>query len=247
MNKSYYNFDTFCYLLNNNNILKTHTALIVQGHLKSSIESIKSIVFNDLLELEEFKVDYYLDLKINKIKQKDYVKGYNVEKIQKWLEYFDIELNDVLNLNVDSDSYRDLVGSYYLSHPDDGSEDYRTAKIAQENFLYYFLNYYAEELIQFLESIKIKTSKKTLDNSKKTNQLTSNEIVLLLQETGFFTHPNIENASKVKQAELISFITGIHQKTIKSNIQKLEKSIKVNGSNYQKDIDKINKILDDLI
>jgi hypothetical protein len=82
-------------------------------------------------------------------------------------------------------------------------------------------------------------------NSK--NQLTTNQIVLLLQEIGFFTHPNIEDASKVKQAELISSITGIHQKTIKSNIEKLEKSPSVNGANYQKDIDKINKILNDLI
>tara|TARA_R110002033_G_scaffold42885_1_gene84122 strand:+ start:8526 stop:9380 length:855 start_codon:yes stop_codon:yes gene_type:complete len=81
-------------------------------------------------------------------------------------------------------------------------------------------------------------------NSK--NQLTANQIILLLQETGFFTHPNIEDASKVKQAELISLITGLHQKNIKTNIQKLDKSVSENGANYQKDIDKINKILDDL-
>jgi len=82
-------------------------------------------------------------------------------------------------------------------------------------------------------------------NSK--NQLTANQIILLLQEIGFFTHPNIEDASKVKQAELISLITGLHQKNIKTNIQKLDKSVSENGANYQRDIDKINKILDDLV
>ncbi len=82
---------------------------------------------------------------------------------------------------------------------------------------------------------------------EKQNQLTANQIVLLLQEIGFFTHPKIEDASKVKQAELISSITGLHQKNIKTNIQKLDKSVSGNGANYQKDIDKINKILDDLI
>jgi hypothetical protein len=80
----------------------------------------------------------------------------------------------------------------------------------------------------------------------KQNQLTTNQIVLLLQETGFFTHPKIEDASKVKQAELISLITGLHQKNIKTNIQKLDKLVSENGANYKRDIDKINKIIDDL-
>jgi hypothetical protein len=85
-----------------------------------------------------------------------------------------------------------------------------------------------------------------LDANNK-NQLTTNQIVLLLQEIGFFTHPKIEDASKVKQAKLISLITRVHEKTIKTNIEKLDKSPTKNGVNYQKDIDKINKILDDLI
>ncbi|WP_026776109.1 hypothetical protein [Polaribacter sp. Hel_I_88] len=83
--------------------------------------------------------------------------------------------------------------------------------------------------------------------TKSKNQLTANQIILLLQEIGFFIHPKIEDASKVKQAELISLITGLHQKNIKTNIQKLDKSVSENGANYQRDIDKINKILDDLV
>tara|TARA_R110001592_G_C13170288_1_gene749765 strand:+ start:1571 stop:2461 length:891 start_codon:yes stop_codon:yes gene_type:complete len=85
------------------------------------------------------------------------------------------------------------------------------------------------------------------ENQENKKQLTTNQIVLILQETGFFTHPKIEDASKVKQAELISLITGLNQKNIKTNIEKLDKSPSKNGDNYQKDIDKINKILDDLI
>lgn len=83
--------------------------------------------------------------------------------------------------------------------------------------------------------------------TKSKNQLTANQIILILQEIGFFIHPKIEDASKVKQAELISLITGLHQKNIKTNIQKLDKSVSGNGANYQRDIDKINQILDDLI
>ena len=90
-----------------------------------------------------------------------------------------------------------------------------------------------------------------LDNEvnikKKTDQLSINQIVLLLQEIGFFIHPKIKNTPKVKQANLISQITGLNKKNIKTSIQKLDKSVSENGSNYQQDIDKINKILDDLI
>jgi hypothetical protein len=94
---------------------------------------------------------------------------------------------------------------------------------------------------------KISPETQNEESVKSSKQLTTNQIVLILQEIGFFTHPNIEDASKVKQAELISSMTGIHQKTITTNIQKLEKSLSVNGANYQKDIDKISKILDGLI
>jgi hypothetical protein len=94
--------------------------------------------------------------------------------------------------------------------------------------------------------ISKQSAKPTDIEIKNPKQLTANQIVLLLQEIGFFIHPEIEDASKVKQAELIGLIAGLNQKNIKTNIQKLDKKPLENGLNYQKDIDKINKILDDL-
>lgn len=82
--------------------------------------------------------------------------------------------------------------------------------------------------------------------SKKENQYTANQIILLLQETGFFVHPKIEKATKVKQAELISRITGLNSKNIKTRIQNLEKPLKDLGKNHQNDIDKIDDILNNL-
>lgn len=82
--------------------------------------------------------------------------------------------------------------------------------------------------------------------TKSKNQLTANQIILLLQELGFFIHPKIEDIPKVKQAEIISLITGLNEKNIKTRIEKLEKSLSVNGTNYQSDMNKINKLLDDL-
>jgi ribosomal protein S8 len=107
-----------------------------------------------------------------------------------------------------------------------------------------YINYdYDQSLIK-----KVNNSSTNVGEAvSKPNQLTTNQIVLILQETGFFTHPKIEDTSKVKQAELISLMTGLNQKNIKTNIEKLDKSASKNGANYHKDIDKINKILDDLI
>ena len=99
---------------------------------------------------------------------------------------------------------------------------------------------FLEELLQNQFPVKEE------DYSKNAKQLTANQIVLLLQEVGFFTHPKIEDASKVKQAELINKICGLTPKNIKSHIEKLDKSHLIHKANYQKDIDKINQILNDL-
>jgi hypothetical protein len=94
---------------------------------------------------------------------------------------------------------------------------------------------------------KISPETQNEESLKSSKQLSANQIVLLLQEIGYFTHPKIEEASKVKQAKLISLIAGLNEKNIKKHIQKLDETASSNGPNYQKDIDKINKILDGLI
>lgn len=101
-----------------------------------------------------------------------------------------------------------------------------------------------EDSISF---VKIKKEEIPEINIKDSKQLTINQIVLLLQETGFFSHPKIEQAPKTKQSELISLLTGLNQKNIKTQIEKLDKKPSENGATYQKDIDKIDQLLDDLI
>lgn len=249
MSESYRCFEKFCSLLNNQNILKKMPALSVQGQLQQCVEEIKISTLQELLHYNKDKIDIYIDLKVNQIKQQNYIKDFGPERIEKWLDYFKIEIKDVLEFDYGSDSFKDLVGGYYLNHrleevPNDKLEDYRIAKEAQEDFLLYFLDYYSKQLISFLESQK---STKTKNNDIKVKQLSSNQIVLMLQEIGFFTHPKIEDATKVKQSKLISLIVGLNDKNIKTNIEKLDKNPSKNGVNYQKDIAKINKLLDDLI
>lgn len=96
-------------------------------------------------------------------------------------------------------------------------------------------------------SLPIPPKSNLVSKEQKTEkQLTSNQIVLLLDKIGFFTYPKIENTSKVKQAEVISKITGLNDKNIKTKIQNLEKLPKELGTQHQKDIDKIDAILDNL-
>lgn len=104
-----------------------------------------------------------------------------------------------------------------------------------------------EKLLEVIDiNLQYYKSSESQISDKKPNQLTTNQIVLLLQEIGFFTHPKIEDASKVKQAELISLITGLNEKNIKTAIQKLDKKPSELKVNYEKDIIKINQILDNL-
>lgn len=87
----------------------------------------------------------------------------------------------------------------------------------------------------------------TIDiSSKKSKQLTSNQIVLLFDKIGFFTHPNIENIPKIKQAKLLSLLTGLNEKNLNTNISKLDNSPKSNGEKYLKDIDFIDLLFSDL-
>lgn len=95
---------------------------------------------------------------------------------------------------------------------------------------------------------KLKVNKNDVDNLplKKTKQLTSNQIVILLDRIGFFEESKIKLAPKTKQAKLISLLVGLHDKNIKTNINKLENKPSANGENYQKDLELIDNLFNDL-
>jgi len=167
MSINYYGFEKFCELLNDNNILKRSTAMGVMVHLQKCIEEIKSNVLTDLIELNESKIDNYLDLKINEIKRQDYLENYGIDKIERWLKEFDVKIEDIIKGRVNSEYFYKMVDGYFEQNFDPGTKEYNTSRTAQNDFLLYFLNFYANELISFLESKK--TSKLT-DNKSKNNK-----------------------------------------------------------------------------
>jgi hypothetical protein len=76
-----------------------------------------------------------------------------------------------------------------------------------------------------------------------TGVLTSNQVVILLDNIGFFADKNIERKTQGEQAELISMITGFNVKNIKTYIKKLEDKSSEISDNYQRDLDFIESLL----
>ena len=122
---------------------------------------------------------------------------------------------------------------------------------AQLDFYQFFCNYYANKLIEYFkskmtidESIFFETETKT--ESENINQLSVNQAIILLDKLGVFNDKALENLSNVKKAKLISQLIGKNEKNIKTAIQKLELKPSEITPNYQKDIDKIERILENL-
>ena len=88
--------------------------------------------------------------------------------------------------------------------------------------------------------------KENNEDSENANQLSVNQAIILLDKLGVFNDKALENLSNVKKAKLISQLIGKNEKNIKTAIQKLELKPSEITPNYQKDIDKIERILENL-
>lgn len=83
----------------------------------------------------------------------------------------------------------------------------------------------------------------SLSNSRK-NQLSTNQVILLLQKLGFMQI--IENSSTTEQAKLISRITGYHDKNLKKSIERLDKKKSDLPKQQEEDQAIVNKTIMDL-
>ncbi|SFN38489.1 hypothetical protein SAMN04487989_10179 [Bizionia echini] len=205
---------------------------------------LESEITENLLILDKDKKEDYLSYVLDKVTKTpyasipenfldQYIKKYDVD-LNEFPKFKNKELNEALN------TY--YQGIYHATH-----QEQHNLLCIQIDFYCYASMLEVKKIIEFVESKSDKQKETNLIVKKgNSKQLTINQIVLLLQETGFFSHPIIENASKVKQSELISIITGLNDKNIKTAIQKLDKKVSELGENYQKDIDKIQYILDSI-
>ena len=195
--------------------------------------------------MDTIKIPLYLAKTIEEIESSGFQ---NIPStiLNKYVEKYNIDVS--LLPKVENEALTNILNTkdYYQELP---YKEFSEIEFIQEQFYRYGLRTETIKLLDYLKNLQSqyqnnKATKK--EDTIKEKQLTINQIVLLFQEIGFFTHPKIEDASKVKQAALIKLVTGLNGKNIKTSIQKLEKSFSENGDNYKKDFDKITKILDDL-
>ena len=154
MSGNYYGFEKFCELLNDNNILKKHSVAGIIKMLQLCISEIKSDV---LLKLSnEGQNDYYLDYLIHEIEKQDYLKDFGIEKIQHVLKNLNVTIDDLINSTYPYE-LNDIIDvklsweEYY--------DNFHYLWATQDNLLLYFLNYYANELIRYLQSLKSTNNK----------------------------------------------------------------------------------------
>lgn len=236
-------FDKFCELIDDYTILKKSTAIGVMIDLQLCIKEIKS---ETLLELQQKDINRndYLEFKINEIEKCNYAKNTDIHYVEKWLKNYSITIDEILNNTFQSSSITGLIDSHY-DDMDKFSEKKDLAYNIQADFYLYFCKYYADELISFFKS-KMSIEKEKDEDSENANQLSVNQAIILLDKLGVFNDKALENLSNVKKAKLISQLIGKNEKNIKTAIQKLELKPSEITPNYQKDIDKVERILDNL-
>ncbi len=236
-------FEEFCGLIDDINMLGKYSAYDIFITLKESVKEIKS---ETLLELQdnEFNRNDYLEFKINEVEKRSYSKEADVKYIQKWLDEYKLNASCILNDDFQENSIMLLLGDDYKS-TDKSSEDQDKAFSLQADFYFFFSKYYADELITFFKSKMTITDNPIIETDNE-NQLTVNQSIILLDKLGVFTDSIFESVPNTKKAKLISLLLGKNEKNVKTAIEKLELKPKDITTGYQRDLDKIQQLLDKL-
>lgn len=242
--------DHYCRLLDVHSDVNISIADLV-FELQYQFENLKKEIITNKIALKENGFAYLI---LTETEIKSTISHFGDDDYQakalEILKIFNIKLDDFLNHNIKNEKFEQIFRR--VPNYDDEKKNTSNYKEFIEyyyNFYFFLVIKYGNIVINFIKELKgeLKTDIKIENPKNKPNQLTTNQIVLLLQEVGFFAYPKILDSHKTKQAKLISSITGLNEKNIKTAIEKLDKKPSELTANYQKDIDKINQILDDLI
>ncbi|MFK7004262.1 hypothetical protein BWK63_07490 [Flavobacterium covae] len=236
-------FDKFCELIDDYTILKKSTAIGVMIDLQLCIKEIKS---ETLLELQQKDINRndHLEFKINEVEKCNYDNNADIHYVEKWLKNYSISIEEILNNTFQSSSITGLIDSHY-NDMEKFSKEKDLAYDIQADFYLYFCKYYADELIEYFKS-KMTISETNIIETENVNQLSVNQAIILLDKLGVFTDKTFENLPNTKKAKLISQLLGRNEKNIKTAIEKLELKPSEITTNYKKDIDKIERILNNL-
>lgn len=237
-------FDKFCELIDDYTILKKSTAIGVMIDLQLCIKEIKS---ETLLELQQNGINRndHLEFKINEVENCNYDKNADIHYVEKWLKNYNTTIDEILKNTFQSSSITGLIDSHY-NDMEKFSKEKDLAFNIQSDFYQYFCKYYADELISYFKSKMVGVEKENNEDSENANQLSINQAIILLDKLGLFSSNMFENLPNTKKAKLLSQLIGKNDKNIKTAIEKLELKPSEITPNYQKDIDKIERILENL-
>ena len=243
MNKKHTYFDKFCELIDDYTILKKSTAIGVMIDLQLCLKEIKSEI---LLELQEKGVNRndHLEFKINEVEKRNYDKNADIHYVKKWFNEYQIGLDPILN-NSFQDNPFELVLNTHYNDMEKFSPEKDKAYNAQLDFYQYFCRYYTNKLIEYFES-KMTINENIIIETENANQLSVNQAIILLDKLGVFSADTFENKPNTKKAKLISQLLGKNEKNIKTSIEKLELKKSELGAGYQRDLDKIQQLLNNL-
>lgn len=209
--------------------------------IKNFTEFLKSEITENLLILSSEKINPYLDFVEDKIKK---TPSFEVEKniIDRWIKKYNLK-----NLQfpyTESKEVKQLISMSVNFHQ--LTEDERTLmEDIQIDFYCYAAMIEANKMIDFLQNKKSNSDGKSIE-TENANQLSVNQAVILLDRLGLFSSSKLENLPNTKKAKLISQLIGKNDKNIKTAIEKLELKSSEIKPNHQRDIDKIERLLDNL-
>jgi hypothetical protein len=243
MNKKDTYFDKFCELIDDYTILKKSTAIGVMIDLQLCLKEIKS---ETLAELQEKGVNRndHLEFKINEVEKRNYDKNADIHYVKKWFNEYQIGLDPILNNSFQGNPIELVLNTHY-NDMEKFSPEKDKAYNAQLDFYQYFCRYYASKLIEYFES-KMTINENIIIETENANQLSVNQAIILLDKLGVFSTDTFENKPNTKKAKLISQLLGKNEKNIKTSIEKLELKKSELGAGYQRDLDKVQQLLNNL-
>ena len=235
----------FCKEISDERAVKECCFDLVYEGIVHYVPYLETEIIENLLLLGNDKRDDYLNFAIDKIKKTPFVdkEKFNIDK---WLKKYNVSINEFPNFS--NEELKHWLNRYYNGYSET-PHDLDFILDIQIDFYCYGAMIEANKMIDFLESKKINATSNSIDNTtetENTNQLTVNQSIILLDKLGVFSADTFENKPNTKKAKLISQLLGKNEKNVKTAIEKLELKKSELGAGYQRDIDKIERILNNL-
>ena len=233
----------FCKEISDERAVKECCFDLVYEGMVHYVPYLETEIMENLALLNTDKKDDYLNYAIEIISKTPFAtKGsYNIDK---WLEMFNVSIDDFPKFN--NPELEEWLGKYYDGYFDYDHKEREFILDIQIDFYCYSAMIEANKMIDFLENKIINATSKSIDNTSETentNQLTVNQAIILLDKLGVFSADTFENKPNTKKAKLISQLLGKNEKNVKTAIEKLELKPKDITNGYQRDLDKIQQLL----